>query len=72
MSLLLRLENILGAKIGGKIFHWLGHFEKCCLKEGTVALNCCLALGLKMLKIQIFMKIHTNFKGINDNLFLPL
>jgi hypothetical protein len=39
------------------MFLWLGHFEKCCLKEGTVALNLCLALGLKMLKIKILMKI---------------
>jgi hypothetical protein len=32
------------------------------LKGGTVAYNVCLALGLKILKIQIFMIILTNFK----------
>ena len=39
MSLLHRLESILWAKIGGNIFLWLGHFEKCCLKEEQLLLT---------------------------------
>jgi hypothetical protein len=34
LLILLRPESI---KIGGKILLWLGRFEKCCLKGGTVA-----------------------------------
>jgi hypothetical protein len=63
MSLLPRLESTLRARVCGKIVLWLGQFENYCLKGGTVAFNICLALGLKMYKIMILMKIHPKCNG---------
>lgn len=39
----------------------MGHFEKYCLTRGTVAFNFGLASCLKMLRTEIFMKMHTTF-----------
>ena len=56
---MLGLTSILWAKTGGKIFLWLVHFEKYLLNGEILAFRFWFASCIKILKIEIFLKIHT-------------